>query len=223
VPGDRIQSRRPRALIELVANPALTGFTAPKILWVREHEPKVYAKTKHILLPKDYIRYCMTGEYATEVSDASGTLLLDVVNRTWSMNCSGSCRSTKPVAAALARIAGSHGQTARPSGGRRMGLPGIPVVGGGGDQAAGAVGNGIVTAGIVSATLGTSGVSSPTATAHARSARPRSHHVPCRPRQMVRLRLHALGRRQLSNGSAIMLGQAKSPPRKKGKSIRTNC
>src|SRR6202012_5473398 len=71
-------------LIELVANPALTGFTAPKILWVRENEPKVYAKTKHILLPKDYVRYRMTGEYATEVSDASGTLLLDVVNRTWS-------------------------------------------------------------------------------------------------------------------------------------------
>src|SRR4029079_16454964 len=72
------------ALIELVANPALTGFTAPKILWVRQHEPSVYAKTKHILLPKDYIRFRMTGEYATEVSDASGTLLLDVVNRKWS-------------------------------------------------------------------------------------------------------------------------------------------
>src|SRR6478752_5029434 len=72
------------ALIELVANPALTGFTAPKILWVRQHEPRVYEKTKHILLPKDYIRYRMSGEYATEVSDASGTLLLDVVSRTWS-------------------------------------------------------------------------------------------------------------------------------------------
>ena len=72
------------ALIELVANPALTGFSAPKMLWVREHEPKVYERTKHVLLPKDYIRLCMTGEYATEVSDASGTLLLDVVNRRWS-------------------------------------------------------------------------------------------------------------------------------------------
>src|SRR6476469_6549906 len=72
------------ALIDLVANPALTGFTAPKILWLREKEPKVYDKTRHILLPKDYIRFRMTGEYATEVSDASGTLLLDVVNRTWS-------------------------------------------------------------------------------------------------------------------------------------------
>src|SRR3954468_8313126 len=71
-------------LIDMVANPALTGFTAPKILWVRQHEPKIYAKTKHILLPKDYIRFRLTGEYATEVSDASGTLLLDVVNRKWS-------------------------------------------------------------------------------------------------------------------------------------------
>src|SRR5437868_4229081 len=71
-------------LIELVANPALTGFTAPKILWVRKHEPQIYEKTRHILLPKDYIRFRMTGDYATEVSDASGTLLLDVVNRRWS-------------------------------------------------------------------------------------------------------------------------------------------
>jgi len=71
-------------LIDMVANPALTGFTAPKILWVRDHEPKVYAKTRHILLPKDYIRFRMTGEYATEVSDASGTLLLDVEDRMWS-------------------------------------------------------------------------------------------------------------------------------------------
>ncbi|MBV8781390.1 MAG: xylulokinase, partial [Phycisphaerae bacterium] len=71
-------------LIDLVANPALTGFTAPKILWVRKHEPRIWAKVKRILLPKDYIRFRMTGEYATEVSDASGTLLLDVVHRRWS-------------------------------------------------------------------------------------------------------------------------------------------
>src|ERR1700722_17728559 len=72
------------ALIDLVANPALTGFTAPKILWVRQHEPKIYAKTKHFLLPKVFIRFRMTGEYAFEVSDASGTLLLDVQRRVWS-------------------------------------------------------------------------------------------------------------------------------------------
>ena len=71
-------------LIEITANPALTGFTASKILWVRNNEPDVYAKCAHILLPKDYVRFMLTGEYATEVSDASGMQLLDVPNRCWS-------------------------------------------------------------------------------------------------------------------------------------------
>ena len=71
-------------LIELVANPALEGFTAPKILWLRKHEPENFEKTVQVLLPKDYVRFRLTGEFATEVSDASGTLLLDVKNRTWS-------------------------------------------------------------------------------------------------------------------------------------------
>ena len=146
------------ALIELVANPALTGFTAPKILWVRENEPKVYAKTKHILLPKDYIRFRMTGEYATEVSDASGMLLLDVVNRTWSDKLLGLLGIDKSL---LARLHESYEVTGKlnAKGASALGLKeGTPVVGGGGDQAAGAVGNGIVMSGIVSATLGTSGV-----------------------------------------------------------------
>jgi xylulokinase len=146
------------ALIELVANPALTGFTAPKILWVREHEPKVYERTRHILLPKDYIRYRMTGDYATEVSDASGTLLLDVVHRTWSDRLLGLLEIDKGLLPRLhesPEVTGSlHKEAAR-----TLGLAaGIPVVGGGGDQAAGAVGNGIVSSGVVSATLGTSGV-----------------------------------------------------------------
>lgn len=94
------------ALIDLVANPALTGFTAPKILWVRQHEPKVYQRTKHILLPKDYIRFRMTGEYATEVSDASGTLLLDVVNRKWSDTLLGLLEIDRAPPAKSARIAG---------------------------------------------------------------------------------------------------------------------
>jgi len=72
-----------RKLISMVGNPALTGFTAPKILWVRKHEPRVFEKTRHVLLPKDYIRLCMTGQYATEVGDASGTLLLDVKKRAY--------------------------------------------------------------------------------------------------------------------------------------------
>jgi xylulokinase len=147
-----------KALIELVANPALTGFTAPKILWLRQNEPRIYQKTKHILLPKDYIRYRLTGEYATEVSDASGTLLLDVVHRTWSRRLLElldidhallpRLHESPQITGALTREAASA-----------LGLAtGTPVVGGAGDQAAGAVGNGIVASGIVSATLGTSGV-----------------------------------------------------------------
>ncbi len=146
------------ALIELVANPALTGFTAPKILWVRQHEPKVYAKTKHILLPKDYIRFRMTGEYATEVSDASGTLLLDVVNRAWSERLLELLRIDKALLPSLHESPEVTG-TLHDRGAAALGLrSGIPVVGGAGDQAAGAVGNGIVSQGVVSATLGTSGV-----------------------------------------------------------------
>src|SRR5689334_12453021 len=146
------------ALIELVANPALTGFTAPKILWVRQHEPRVYEKTKHILLPKDYIRYRMTVQYATEVSDASGTLLLDVVNRTWSDKLLTILQIDKSLLPRLhesPEITGVLNEQAAQALGLRSG---VPVAGGGGDQAAGAVGNGIVMPGIVSATLGTSGV-----------------------------------------------------------------
>src|SRR4051812_40515500 len=146
------------ALIEMVANPALTGFTAPKILWVREHEPRVFTRTKHILLPKDYIRFRMTGEYATEVSDASGTLLLDVANRAWSdrlLSLLEIDRALLPKLHESSEITG----VLNAQGASTLGLrAGTPVVGGGGDQAAGAVGNGIVTTGIVSATLGTSGV-----------------------------------------------------------------
>lgn len=146
------------ALIELVANPALTGFTAPKILWVRQHEPRIYERTKHILLPKDYIRYRMTGEYATEVSDASGTLLLDVVNRSWSSTLLGLLEIDPALLPRLHESPDVTG-TLHSEGAAALGLrAGTPVVGGAGDQAAGAVGNGIVSPGIVSATLGTSGV-----------------------------------------------------------------
>lgn len=145
-------------LIEMVANPALTGFTAPKILWVRENEPKVYERTRHILLPKDYIRYRLTGEYATEVSDASGTLLLDVVHRTWSDDLLQLLEIDKTLLPRLHESPEITGTLTREAA-KELGLSaGTPVVGGGGDQAAGAVGNGIVAAGIVSATLGTSGV-----------------------------------------------------------------
>ncbi len=146
------------ALIRMVANPALTGFTAPKILWVRKHEPQVYEKTAKILLPKDYVRYRLTGEFATEVSDASGTLLLDVAKRRWSADLLGRLGID---AALLPEVYESQEVSGRltPEAAEATGLePGTPVVGGGGDQAAGAVGGGIVRPGVISATLGTSGV-----------------------------------------------------------------
>jgi xylulokinase len=145
-------------LIELVANPALTGFTAPKILWLREHEPRNYERVRQVLLPKDYVRYRLTGEFATEVSDASGTLLLDVKNRRWSKTLLDFL-SLDP--AILPRVYESEevSGTLSAAAGKLLGLPaGIRVVGGGGDQAAGAVGNGIVRRGVISATMGTSGV-----------------------------------------------------------------
>jgi xylulokinase len=146
------------ALIRLVANPALTGFTAPKLLWVRKHEPRHWERVRQVLLPKDYIRFRLTGTFATEVSDASGTLLLDVANRRWSRELLGkldidpallpTCHESQDVSAQISEL-GSKGTGL---------LVGTPVVGGGGDQPAGAVGNGIVRQGIVSATMGTSGV-----------------------------------------------------------------
>ncbi|MBL7140937.1 MAG: xylulokinase [Planctomycetes bacterium] len=147
-----------RALIRMVSNPALTGFTAPKILWVRKHEPRLYDRTTKILLPKDYVRYRLTGEFATEVSDASGTLLLDVKRRRWSTKLLGLLqidRALLPEVYESQEVSGRLTAAAA----RATGLAvGTPVVGGGGDQAAGAVGNGIVRRGVISATLGTSGV-----------------------------------------------------------------
>ncbi|MBE3070592.1 MAG: xylulokinase [Planctomycetes bacterium] len=147
-----------RKLIAMVSNPALTGFTAPKILWVRKHEPKVYDRAAKILLPKDYVRFRLTGEFATEVSDASGTLLLDVARRRWSKKLLGLLKidpALLPAVYESAEVSGGLSAEAA----RLTGLAkGTPVVGGGGDQAAGAVGNGIVRRGVISATLGTSGV-----------------------------------------------------------------
>jgi xylulokinase len=145
-------------LIELVANPALTGFTAPKILWLRKHEPRHFDRVRQVLLPKDYVRFRLTGEFATEVSDASGTLLLDVRNRRWSRSLLQRLDLDPAILPAVFESDEVSGHLS-PQAGRRLGLPaGIPVVGGGGDQAAGAVGNGIVRKGVISATMGTSGV-----------------------------------------------------------------
>ena len=146
------------SLIGMVANPALTGFTAPKILWLREHEPENYEQVKQVLLPKDYVRFRLTGEFATEVSDASGTLLLDVKARQWSRELLSRLEidpDLLPKVYESEEVSGTLTSTAADL----MGLPaGIPVVGGGGDQAASAIGNGIVSRGVISATMGTSGV-----------------------------------------------------------------
>jgi len=145
-------------LIKLTCNPALTGFTAGKILWVRNNEPEVYEKIHKILLPKDYIRFCLTGQFATEVSDASGTLLFNVRNRKWSdeiLNELSISKELLPECFESTIISGKISGSAA----KRTGLlEGTPVVGGGGDQAAQSVGSGIVKPGIISTTIGTSGV-----------------------------------------------------------------
>src|SRR5437773_8909605 len=124
------------ALIDLVANPALTGFTAPKILWLRDNEPRLYARTKHVLLPKDYIRLRMTGEYATEVSDASGTLLLDVVNRRWSDELLSKLRIDPLLLPRVHESVEVTGTLTREAASAIVLREGHAVVGGGGDQAA---------------------------------------------------------------------------------------
>ncbi|MBI3695270.1 MAG: xylulokinase [Acidobacteria bacterium] len=145
-------------VLAAIANPVLTGFTLPKLLWVRDHDAASYERARKMLLPKDYIRFCLTGEFASEVSDASGTALFDVVNRRWSAAMVEGLGLDKEL---LPRVVESPEVTGRISAraAAATGLKaGTPVVGGGGDQAASAVGNGIVEAGIVSCTIGTSGV-----------------------------------------------------------------
>ena len=145
-------------VLACIANPVLTGFTLPKMLWVRDHEPAHFDRVRHLLLPKDYLRLQLTGEYASEVSDASGTALFDVVRRTWSLDLAsalGLDAAMLPRVYESAEVTGVVSSAAAALTGLRAGTP---VVGGGGDQAASAIGNGIVREGIVSCTLGTSGV-----------------------------------------------------------------
>jgi xylulokinase len=145
-------------IIELTCNPALTNFTLTKLLWVRDHEPEVWKRFRRVLLPKDYVRFRLTGEHAMDVAEASGTLMFDVADRRWSeemmasvglpMTCLPKLFESPEICARLSHAGAAH-----------AGLkPGTPVVAGAGDQAGGAVGMGIVRAGAVSATIGTSGV-----------------------------------------------------------------
>jgi len=145
-------------LISLTSNPALTNFTLTKLLWIRAHEPVIWRETRHVLLPKDYVRFRLSGEYATDVADASGTLLLDVARRRWSDEM---LASTDLTPALLPRVYESPETSARVSaeGASLTGIPeGTPIAAGAGDQAAGAIGMGIVRPGAVSVTIGTSGV-----------------------------------------------------------------
>jgi xylulokinase len=152
---ERVGKKR---LIELTGNDALAGFTAPKILWVREHEPELFARARHILLPKDYVRFKLTGDYATDKADAAGTLLLDVKRRDWSAEVLAALEIPAewlPSTHEGPQVTGSVSTGAAQATGLKAGTP---VVGGGGDQAAQAVGVGAVQPGVIALTLGTSGV-----------------------------------------------------------------
>jgi xylulokinase len=141
-------------VIAITGNPALTGFQLPKLLWLRNHHLSAYQRVAHLLLPKDYIRYRLTGEFATDVSDASGTVMLDLRTRDWSAHV---LNALEVDAAILPKVY----ESATVTGETTVGGPlpaGLPVVAGGGDQAAGAVGTGAVSPGVVSVSLGTSGV-----------------------------------------------------------------
>ncbi len=145
-------------LIELTCNPALPNFTLTKLLWVKTHEPEIFAKTRHIMCPKDYVRYRLTGEFAIDVQEASGTLLLDVTHRRWSREvaeAAGIPESWLPRVYESPEVCARISETAAGLTGLKAGTP---VVAGAGDQGAGAVGMGILQPGSVSATIGTSGV-----------------------------------------------------------------
>jgi xylulokinase len=156
---DEIRTRFGKAqLIQLTGNDALTGFTAPKILWVRQHEPEIYQRVRHILLPKDYVRFILTGALAMDKADGAGTLLLDLQTRTWSSALLAGLEiptAWLPPTYEGPAITGAISAEAASATGLRVGTP---VMAGGGDQAAQAVGVGAIDEGIVALTLGTSGV-----------------------------------------------------------------
>ncbi len=145
-------------LIAITANPALTGFTASKILWVRNNEPEVYSRCAHILLPKDYVRFLLTGVYASEVSDAGGMQLLDIPRRTWSDEVLGALEIDRSLLGEMYESPEITGYVTEEASRLTGLLPGTPVVGGAGDNAAAAVGVGVVNDGDAFTTIGTSGV-----------------------------------------------------------------
>ena len=156
---DAIRSKLGREkLIQITGNDALTGFTTPKILWVQEHEPEIWKQVRHILLPKDYVRYKLTGEYASDRAGGAGTILFDLAKRDWSSEVLDALEIPAEYLPKTYEGTDTTGVLTVDVA-NELGLPaGIPVYGGGGDQAAAAVGTGAVRAGGVSLSLGTSGV-----------------------------------------------------------------
>lgn len=208
------------ALVRLAANPAMTGFTAPKILWFRENEPRLFERCRKCLLPKDDVRRRLTGEFATEVSDASGTLLLDVAGRHWSSELLSILQIDPEL---LPKVYESEDVTGylSPRAAEELGLTtDCAVVGGAGDCAAGAVGNGIVSEGLLSTSLGTSGV----AFVHSDEVKidPKGRvHTFC---HAVRGRWHMMGVNLCSGGSLqwfrdALCGELAQLPRREGESV----
>jgi xylulokinase len=167
--------RRVKGLIKETGNRALVGFTAPKLLWVQNHEPKVWKKVAKVLLPKDYLRYRLTGEFVAEMSDGAGMLLMDVVNRRWSKKVLKAIGIDESYLGRLIEGTEISGHVTREAA-DELGIPvGTPVVGGAGDQAAGAVGAGCVTPGVCTIAIGTSGVVFTTTKGYAPEADGRLH------------------------------------------------
>ncbi|MGO9499156.1 MAG: xylulokinase [Solirubrobacteraceae bacterium] len=187
-----------KKLIALTGNRALTGFTAPKILWLRHHEPENYKRIAHILLPKDYVRLRLTGEHATDVSDASGMLLLDVANRSWSQEVLDALEIDPAWLPAALESPTLSGQTTKND---------VPVAAGAGDQAAGAVGVGVDRMGPVSVAVGTSGVVFAALDAFAADEQARVHAF-C---HAVPGKWHAMGVMLSAAGSLSWLRNATDP------------
>lgn len=148
----------PERLLEITGNASLTGFQAPKVVWLREHEPASDRSIAHVLLPKDFIRYRLTGDLATDASDASETLLLDLRRRDWSEEVTDRLEMPPSWLPPVVESPATTG-VLLPSVGAGLGLrPGTPVAAGAGDNAAAAIGTGMILPGLVSSSIGTSGV-----------------------------------------------------------------
>lgn len=191
-------------LVRITGNDALTGFTAPKILWMRNHEPELYRRIRHVLLPKDYVRLRLTGAYACDRAGGGGTLLFDHAARTWSPEILAALNlpaSWMPATFEGPEITGHVTEEAAAATGLEAGTP---VVGGGGDQAASAVGTGAVAPGVVTVSLGTSGVVFATTDGPAVDPRGRVHAFP----HAVPARWHMMGVTLAAAGSLAWLHDA---------------